>query len=214
MYEASFHYRPCQDFSLAVTPAMSLAVFLTPLGLAKDRLPVVVSFMSPKPMSFTANIDFMDEDGKRFSMSVTGTTDNSLLSHGAFMAVNKSQLVFSHEPGMPVFLEEAAYVLPPPHMCLGPDTPCRGVAHYLNATTTRGPFDNLGHQMMVSRGKLLLEIVEMLSGKSVPGRVRVGRGCLFVTPGGRREHREGGTWRRGGRRGGRRGLYKRRTHDA
>ena len=43
--------------------------------------------MSPKPMSFTANIDFMDEDGKRFSMSVTGTTDNSLLTHSAFMQV-------------------------------------------------------------------------------------------------------------------------------
>ncbi|EFJ49198.1 hypothetical protein VOLCADRAFT_90100 [Volvox carteri f. nagariensis] len=143
----------------------------TIIGLAKDRLPVVVSFMSPKPMSFTANIDFMDEDGKRFSMSVTGTTDNSLLTHGAFMAVNKSQLVFSHEPGMPVFLEEAAYVLPAPPMCLGPEVPCRGVARYLNATTTRGPFDNLGQQMMVSRGKLLLEIVEMLSGKSVPGKI-------------------------------------------
>ncbi|GLI64998.1 hypothetical protein VaNZ11_008424 [Volvox africanus] len=143
----------------------------TIIGLAKDRLPVVVSFMSPKPMSFTANIDFMDEDGKRFSMSVTGTTDNSLLTHGAFMGVNKSQLVFSHEPGMPVFLEEAAYVLPPPHMCLGPETSCRGVSRYLNATTTRGPFDNLGHQMMVSRGKLLLEIVEMLSGKTVPGKI-------------------------------------------
>lgn len=58
-----------------------------PAGLAKDRLPVVVSFMSPKPMSFTAHIDFMDEDGKRFSMPVTGTTDNSLLTNLAFIQV-------------------------------------------------------------------------------------------------------------------------------
>ncbi|KXZ50888.1 hypothetical protein GPECTOR_14g137 [Gonium pectorale] len=141
------------------------------IGLAKDRLPVVVSFMSPKPMSFTASIDFMDEDGKRFSISVTGTTDNSLLTHHAFMGVNKAALVFSHEAGMPVFLEEAAYSLPPPHMCLGPEAPCRGVARYLNATTTRGPFDDLGAQMLASRGKLLVEVVEMLSGKSIPNKI-------------------------------------------
>ncbi|PNW70067.1 hypothetical protein CHLRE_17g704300v5 [Chlamydomonas reinhardtii] len=143
----------------------------TIIGLAKDRLPVVVSFMSPKPMSFTANIDFMDEDGKRFSMPVTGTTDNSLMTHHAFHQLNKSHLVFSHEVGMPVFLEEAAYELPPPSMCLGPSWPCRGVARYLNATTTRGPFDDLAKQMLGSRGKLLVEVVEMLSGKNLPGKV-------------------------------------------
>ncbi|GFR48568.1 hypothetical protein Agub_g10470, partial [Astrephomene gubernaculifera] len=143
----------------------------TIIGLAKDRLPVVVSFMCPKPMSFTANIDFMDEDGKRFSMPVTGTTDNSLLTHHAFMEINKAHLVFSHEPGMPVFLEEAHYALPPPPLCLGPQAPCNGVAAYLNATTTRGPFDDLGAQMMSSRGKLLVEIVELLSGKAVPGKI-------------------------------------------
>ncbi|KAG2493472.1 hypothetical protein HYH03_008289 [Edaphochlamys debaryana] len=143
----------------------------TIIGLAKDRLPVVVTFMSPKPMSFTANIDFMDEDGKRFSMSVTGTTDNSIMTTHAFHNLNKTQLVFSHEPGMPVFLEEAAYALPPPELCLGPTAPCNGVARYLNATTTRGPFDDLGKQMLVSRGKLLVEVVEMLSGKSIPNKV-------------------------------------------
>lgn len=47
-----------------------------------------MTFTSHKPMSFTANVDFMDEDGKRFSMPVTATTDNSLLTHHAFMAVS------------------------------------------------------------------------------------------------------------------------------
>lgn len=75
---------------------------------------------------------------------------------------------------MPVFLEEAAYTLPPAAMCLGPTTPCRAVARYLNATTTRGPFDDLAAMMAASRGKLLVEVVEMLSGKNVPGKVRPG----------------------------------------
>jgi hypothetical protein len=75
----------------AAPPAHIIAHLACPCvpsaGLAKDRLPVVVSFESVKPMSFTANLDFMDEDGKRFSMPVTGTTDNSLLTHHAFAEV-------------------------------------------------------------------------------------------------------------------------------
>ncbi len=78
---------------------------------------------------------------------------------------------------MPVFLEEAAYTLPAAAMCLGPTTPCRAVARYLNATTTRGPFDDLAAMMAASRGKLLVEVVEMLSGKNVPGKVRPGAGA-------------------------------------
>lgn len=57
------------------------------IGIAKEKLPVVVSFLSNKPISFTANIDFMDEDGKRYSMPVTGTADNCLLTHEPFVEV-------------------------------------------------------------------------------------------------------------------------------
>ena len=41
---------------------------------------VQVSFMSPKPMAFTAKIDFLDADGNKFTLPVTGITDNSLLT--------------------------------------------------------------------------------------------------------------------------------------
>ena len=47
------------------------------IGLSKERLLVEVSYTSSKPMSFTAKIDFLDADGNRFSVPVTGTTDNS-----------------------------------------------------------------------------------------------------------------------------------------
>ncbi len=42
--------------------------------------------------------------------------------------INASQLVFSHEAGMPVFLEDAAYELPAAHLRLGPEAPCNGIA--------------------------------------------------------------------------------------
>lgn len=36
------------------------------IGIAKERLPVVVSFKTDKATSFTANIDFLDQDGTCF----------------------------------------------------------------------------------------------------------------------------------------------------
>ena len=80
---------------------------------------MVVSFVSSKPISFTANIDFMDEDGKRFSMAVTGTTDNCLLTHMAFMDVNAQQLVLDTAEGGPINLDiNGVYDLPEVCVCV------------------------------------------------------------------------------------------------
>lgn len=57
------------------------------IGIAKEKLPVTVSFTGNRPTSFTANVVFLDEDGKRFSLPITGTTDSSLLTVKAFLEV-------------------------------------------------------------------------------------------------------------------------------
>ena len=57
------------------------------IGIAKEKLPVVVSFANNKSMSFTANVVFLDEEGKRFNLPITGTTDNSLLTIKPFIEV-------------------------------------------------------------------------------------------------------------------------------
>ena len=36
------------------------------IGIAKQHLPVELSFASEKPMTFTATLEFIDEDGNRF----------------------------------------------------------------------------------------------------------------------------------------------------
>ena len=59
----------------------------TLIGIAKEQLPVAVSFKSSKSMSFTAFIDFLDEEGNRYRISVTGTTDNSILTIQPFLQV-------------------------------------------------------------------------------------------------------------------------------
>eukprot|EP00941_MAST-03F_sp_MAST-3F-sp1_P000816 g816.t1 len=51
----------------------------------KASFPVIVSFQSKQPLSFTARIDFLDEEGNRFPIYVTGMTDNSLLSTYQFV---------------------------------------------------------------------------------------------------------------------------------
>lgn len=57
------------------------------VGIAKEKLPVNVTFTGSRPTSFTANVVFLDEDGKRFSLPITGTTDASLLTIKSFLDV-------------------------------------------------------------------------------------------------------------------------------
>ncbi|KAF5834411.1 flagellar associated protein [Dunaliella salina] len=153
------------------------------IGLAKERLPVVVSFESSKPISFTANIDFMDEEGKRYSIPVTACADNCLLSHQAFLEANAGRLELTAADGAsPIVLKPvpvkgekggaaaAKYELPSPASALGTTSPPRAIARYLEATTGRS-LDKMYSQLLTSRGKLLVELVEALSGKPVPGKV-------------------------------------------
>ncbi|MEW5300161.1 MAG: hypothetical protein WDW36_003110 [Sanguina aurantia] len=144
----------------------------TLIGIAKQSLPVLLSFASATPISFTANIDFMDEEGTRYSLPITGTTDNCLLTNQAFLQANAASLVYSIEAGQPVSLERRdGYVLPAPHSALGPPGPSRNLTRYLHATSSKAPLGDLRRQMLASRGKLLAELVESLSGKPVPGKV-------------------------------------------
>lgn len=57
------------------------------IGIAKGKLPVIVSFQAPQPMSFTSVVHFLDEEGASHSIIVTGTTDNSILTIQPFLEV-------------------------------------------------------------------------------------------------------------------------------
>ena len=59
----------------------------TLIGIAKEKLPILVSFHASKAMSFTANVDFLDEEGNRYSIPITGTTDNCILTVQPFIQV-------------------------------------------------------------------------------------------------------------------------------
>lgn len=58
------------------------------IGIAKSKLPVLISFQAPHPMSFTAAVHFLDEEGASHNIVVTGTTDNSILTIQPFLEVD------------------------------------------------------------------------------------------------------------------------------
>ena len=58
-----------------------------------------------------------------------------------------------------------------PSVSLGPPAGLLNISRFLSATTSKGPFDNMHRQMLLTRGKLLVEMIEALSGKAMPGKV-------------------------------------------
>ena len=63
----------------------------TQIGVARPSLPVDVTFVSPVPVSFTAAIDFLDEEGNRFCVPCSGVADNSALTLENFVDVNNAR---------------------------------------------------------------------------------------------------------------------------
>lgn len=59
------------------------------IGLAKERLPLEVRCCASRPLGFTTCVDLLDEDGRAFSLVVTGAADNCSLSHGVFSRVRQ-----------------------------------------------------------------------------------------------------------------------------
>lgn len=55
------------------------------LGVTKQKLKVEAVFINKKPLSFTTHIDFYDDEGNKFSIPISGTTDNCLNTIFPFM---------------------------------------------------------------------------------------------------------------------------------
>ena len=65
------------------------------IGIAKEKLPVTVSFNGTRPTSYTASVVFQAEERKRFSLPITGCTDACLLTVKPFMDVSLLLLLTS-----------------------------------------------------------------------------------------------------------------------
>ena len=127
---------------------------------------MIVRFCSARPLAFTATIDFLDADGRRFGQPVTACADNSLLTHVQYYALNRKALTWKGEGDRPgQLLVLPSYRLLPQAEALGPLKVAPALLKYLNATTARGPFTNLPRQLSANAGKVFYELVELVSGR-------------------------------------------------
>ncbi|KAI8473771.1 MAG: hypothetical protein J3K34DRAFT_497953 [Monoraphidium minutum] len=139
------------------------------IGLARERLPVAVSFSSGRPTCFTAAVEFLDEEGRCFSQAVTGTADNCTLTTQPFLEANAGRLALQvPRCGPPLLPAEAAEGLEMPEDdALGPLRCSPAWSRYLSAATCRPWPSDLRKALVGSRGKLLLELIEAVSGRAV-----------------------------------------------
>ena len=180
----------------------------TTLGIAKERIPVEVVFMSRKAMSFTAQIDFFDADSNKFSIPISGTADNCLLTSYAFVSAycGISCDFFVH-PDRPITLADHASLrqleqdatlnkgkkkqskgdnalgskdgnaftalLDEAYMDASvlSSRSMRLLVKWLNATVLRAPISQLPDDAISAHGKPILDMIETLAGRPVPGRV-------------------------------------------
>ena len=74
------------------------------LGVTKEKMSVEVSFISNRPVSFTTKVDFMDLEGKKYSIPISGTADNCLLTVFPFIQRNPDEIRFETVENGPVTL--------------------------------------------------------------------------------------------------------------
>lgn len=78
------------------------------LGVTKAKCKVEAVFMSSKPLSFTTFIDFFDDEGNKFSIPISGTTDNSVFTIFSFMQRNPDEISLEIEANKPIMLIQDA----------------------------------------------------------------------------------------------------------
>lgn len=187
------------------------------IGVGKDRIRVVVTFVSDKPVSFTARVDFMDADANRFSIRITGTADNSICTVYPYVIdhpigeVTELKVQGSADSGPVVLVplekeprtasravneededdeeeDENTNVLNlegdgeekkmkanqskmqalPPHIQHGLSFMLRWLSHFVPTMV----FQSIPDDFWKSKGKLLFDVIETLSGKTVQGRIQ------------------------------------------
>ena len=157
------------------------------IGIAKGSLPIEISLQSDVAMSFTGNVEFLDEDGQRYVISVSGTVDNSIISTYDFLKANESEreMAFKDVKGnvtkadsadkfkYNVDLVEKEYNLPK-QLLMGAEItkPSAHISKFLGSITLKGVFSvDIVNDLLSSKGRAVIDLIETLSGKQVPGKI-------------------------------------------
>ncbi|QDZ22861.1 hypothetical protein HOP50_09g54090 [Chloropicon primus] len=159
------------------------------IGIAKGSLPVEVSLDSDVSMfmAFTGNIEFLDEDGQRYVIAISGTVDNSIITTYDFLKANESEraLALTDNKGNSVEAEgverckylvnlvENEYALPEQILMGSKITkPSAHISRFLGSITLKGVFGvDIVNDLISSKGRGIIDLIETLSGKQVPGKI-------------------------------------------
>ena len=83
------------------------------IGVVRTHLLVEVSFVSKKPVSFSAKIDFLDGNGNTYSIPVVGTTDSCMLSAFPYLTIHKESFTVDARPSKPIMIQNTAALKEP-----------------------------------------------------------------------------------------------------
>jgi hypothetical protein len=78
------------------------------LGVTKQKVKVEATFMFSSPLSFTTFLDFFDDEGNKFSIPISGTTDNSILTVFSYLQRFFDEIVYRYDKGKPIMLDQSA----------------------------------------------------------------------------------------------------------
>jgi hypothetical protein len=72
------------------------------------KVKVEATFKFSSPLSFTTFLDFFDDEGNKFSIPISGTTDNSIFTVYSFLQRHMDEIVYRQERGKPIKLDQCA----------------------------------------------------------------------------------------------------------
>jgi hypothetical protein len=77
------------------------------IGVTKLKVKVEAYFKFSSPLSFTTFLDFFDDEGNKFSIPISGTTDNSIFTVFSFLQRHTGETEYRQERGKPIMLEQS-----------------------------------------------------------------------------------------------------------
>jgi hypothetical protein len=153
------------------------------VGITKPKIPVEVFFQSNKPISFCAKLEFLDNDTGSYTLPISGTTENSILTCHHYLQQN---VEFYTLDGYPVTLTEKedtpeGGVGAPPSMKTGSMSHAGSLAGYggqdlsqveyimrwMNGNVLKNQMECFPQDLVNTNGRFLYEMIEFLSGKQV-----------------------------------------------
>eukprot|EP00892_Ulva_mutabilis_P006466 jgi/Ulvmu1/4191/UM019_0170.1 len=142
----------------------------TVIGMAKSSVPAVVSFRADRPTSFSCSIEIVDENGTRYVLSVSGCTDCFSGSLQPFISCNslKSQEIKG------LYADPANHwTLPDVDTVLKISVPQLSslACKYIQCKSGKTTDGDILFDIVSSKGKALVDIMEALSGNLVAGKV-------------------------------------------